>query len=361
MSTFTWLVGEARAGTPGLARLVQPYRATSAAFDQACRNLPVELVYVIAHATAEYLALRHKRWVASLLLVCKAFRDIIMPVLIETVCINLRSLRWLQGDQPQLQQTARLIVDTQVKRINLAPSSLRNVVFFSGRMAALRVFSETIRPIYVTLRDTRDSGLRWEEMRTLTMCRVTHLHLELNPLPGTSSADFCDNLPPQLSHFAFDALLPITTPVSEVTEFVLAVLVKRPKTFSRLLIRTTWLNVARADELLRALIELAEARAEPSIYVDDRVKNASIFDAPVADEEARGSLWYAGRQLFRPGRQGELLAELGPPLVPPPSRDPFDSDSDASDSQDSDQDGYGYEGYDSGDALDDCDWNDYDI
>ncbi|EJD50524.1 hypothetical protein AURDEDRAFT_182436 [Auricularia subglabra TFB-10046 SS5] len=187
------------------------------------KPLPAELELVVVEEAARMFLDSTQRWVASLCLVCRAFKAAVDPILYELVIIsasNLPSVRYTANRSSLFCRTRRLVVlpqacaterwdeDDADNSLPLAP--FKSVRHFSGLLPHLAQM-ETARLQVLSLAFTEP----WDRyvLRTRHTAHITHLHIasiydswdewSLTNCAALTHVAF-DLAPPQRAPHAFD-------------------------------------------------------------------------------------------------------------------------------------------------------------
>ncbi|KZV79993.1 hypothetical protein EXIGLDRAFT_733814 [Exidia glandulosa HHB12029] len=283
-----------------------------ASWAQQFAHLPLELARMIIAVTARLNVASNAAWVArSLSLVCREFRAVVEPILLETMRITATNADFFRYKDPwQLdrftKRIKRLVVDgPPFMAFNL--HFFAAVQAFKGRPRHLDMFVRAcgtrFQPRVVTIQnaafmsDLEDST--WNALQTLEC--TTHLHMqECTP---QHLMHLRNNLPPGVRYLVLDPSGHHSTSVEELVALVYTFLDESaPSSIERLLVRTPYLSDERRTALVHALGTLAAATGERRLCVDDELLLVRGKHGPVrqriADEEARVSLWFTGHPLY---------------------------------------------------------------
>lgn len=272
--------------------------------------LPLELARMIVAVTArEHVCLR-AGWVArSLALVCKEFRAVVEPILLHSVRITTNTADFFRYNDPWassrfVKHTQRLVLDGP-PFMDVHPALFAGVRAFKGRPRHVDTLVRADvggrwRPTDVTVQcagfmsDLEDST--WSALQSLEC--VARLHLQ--ECAGVHLMLLRNNMPPGVRMLALDPVVSRVAAVEELVTRVYAFL-DETATLGRLLVRTAYLNDECAKAVVRALETLAAATCDARIWLDESVqvrgKHGPVRQR-IEDEEARGSLWFTGRQLY---------------------------------------------------------------
>lgn len=258
------------------------------AFLKQFSELPIEIAHWIVTLAAEDSLARRARWVAqSLALVCRAFYDIVEPIIVRSVRFNCRNgpkLKSMRKDR--FAKTAHIDVYGLFKDETFLSFYFPSVTHYEGQIVYLNHLAAdpAFRPQRLTLPGYSDSVARWAGLKALS--HVTRLHL--TDVKLSSLAAILGNLPLSTMHVVIDPDVHYLR-MCDLLESVAPFLRAPGCALQRLIIR----SLDQVDRM--AVQQFATAERDRRIWFARRVP---IEISQMEKDDYDAAIWNGGSQLF---------------------------------------------------------------
>ncbi|KZV86335.1 hypothetical protein EXIGLDRAFT_724880 [Exidia glandulosa HHB12029] len=282
---------------------------------RSAANLPAEIVHMILE-TAAGAANVHaaNAWVASLLLICRAARRTVEPILLETIYITHGNWKTLFDDVATWQRCASrtkhvILTESSVFIAVYRLSKLRNVVSritTSGITVLYMNFGdegrEMLRPTSLTLTRVERFNIPWSvEVAFLRRATsITHLHVDHCCPPYIPP--LCQHVPKGITHLVLD-LCSFTFSDRDMLNRT-TILLRPPFSVERILFRTMYLDRKKGlkDAVVLYLEKLARDEQDTRLWLDDSMPYAARTEdfhrQHARDRVAGPDVWFSGRPLY---------------------------------------------------------------
>ncbi|KZV78726.1 hypothetical protein EXIGLDRAFT_736674 [Exidia glandulosa HHB12029] len=256
-------------------------------------DLPIELVHRIVQDVVRDNLLASGKWVASLARVCRAFHDIVDPILISTVRMTDTNCSLVAAHKRRFARTTRVIISLKATDHEPALRYLRELLGLAG-------FS----PKVMTIGIDRGRTSRIVFAMAARLQSITHMYLQIY-YDVLSEQDPTSYISLSATHVILEPV--ILSPamcdaaVAHITEYLRL----RDARLKRMLIRTPGIGYRWRATFVDGLIRRATDSRDRRLWLDDSdvcpSTAAYVLRAPVATDEEMGTeFWNTGRQLYNP-------------------------------------------------------------
>ncbi|KZV83499.1 hypothetical protein EXIGLDRAFT_842932 [Exidia glandulosa HHB12029] len=257
-------------------------------------NLPFELVIIIITAAARDRA--SPSWAASLALLCRAIRNAVEPVLVETLRMTDTNCNAIARQTTRFQQTRHInVIFTQnagdIDELDRFRALLGQRFSCCTAVTLFSWGSFCCRQMLLSLPGGSSATL-------------SHLHIRFFPLFYDGPANW---LPSSVTHLTLDPPIRDLDALATFIRYISDYLEVCGRDLKRLLFRTPCTLMGVKTAFVGALVGVAVARRDTRLWIDDdRASTDRNFveyatgKEVAMDEDLGISLWYAGRQLYVP-------------------------------------------------------------